>query len=850
VRADARWLQRLLVLGALLATFPTPGSLLDAAPRLSAPLDSSLRVPLTAALLGSGLAGLELEDRVLAVSSVPTAGWRAPKRRSELAEWLSRRGAGELELELARRSDRVHVRAAVEETTGARRVLRDAPTFVAGFLLLVLALALPRSPAHPAVPPLFAVCCASGALLLSQLDVVLPEAPSLVPLPGVRGRLAALAFMLLPASLIHLAARFPGPVARLPGAAVLPYVCWGLAATFAQVHLENAALRNVLDRIAAGAGVGAIALILIGLVASTRGRRPIERARAWAFVTSLLVAAGLVAAALLGSPGHSRWIAATLVLALLVFPSAIAGSILRYGLAPAPPWWSSLSSALRPIARRRSERRRALNASLDGFASAASEAQDWRAVREALLEVVGRLLRPEACTAVDLSGRDFAAALGRDGLALWRSAGMPRAPVRVSSRRRDPSAECAELVVPILPTCGRRLLVVLSGRRDGLPWGPEHEALLQGFAPVTATALDAVAKRAELTRRVVEKTRTLRRAVEDRERLLCAARKIGEAESADEVHAVLSQLCEGAGRSEGSGALAVSVRAPSGASRLVAIGGVDRVRARELRPQLETAAAFAELAMARLELLAELKREVERQAGELAESRSRRLHAEFVRGVAHELRKPLEELTRRVDAVGSRAIPELGADLAAAAHAGSELSRRLDLLLVHSGLRLDLQRVDLLALAREKLASARRLAPDRTFALDSELQRLPLIGDPCRLASVLENLLDNAVRATLAGQRITVRARLEASRLGRELAVLEVVDPGCGIPAARRRDIFEPGVSLIPGGFGLGLSLCRQIVKMHGGTLDVASRPGRTVFRATLPQIGRAEGAEEAEDGN
>ncbi|MCZ7618379.1 MAG: ATP-binding protein [Myxococcota bacterium] len=58
--------------------------------------------------------------------------------------------------------------------------------------------------------------------------------------------------------------------------------------------------------------------------------------------------------------------------------------------------------------------------------------------------------------------------------------------------------------------------------------------------------------------------------------------------------------------------------------------------------------------------------------------------------------------------------------------------------------------------------------------------------------------------------------------------------------------MFEPGVGFGPNGFGLGLSLCRQIVRLHGGTIEVASRPGATVFRIRLPQFRSGE----SDDGN
>lgn len=804
-----RRLQRAGVLAVLLAVLPTPGSLWHAPPRAAVPVDPALRVPLSAVLLGSGRHGFALEDRLLAVSS-PAVGGSAPRTRADLDAWVLRTGARHLDVEVAGRSGRE--RLDVVRETGAHRILRDAPTFLAGLLLLGLAFVLPRSPAHPAVPPLFAASCVTGALLLAQLDLVIGDASSLLPVPGIRARVGAAAFMLLPAAWIHLAARFPGPAARLPGAAVLPYACWGVAAVFAQVHLEDAALRNVLDRMALGAGAGALMLVLVGLLAE-RPQRPIERARVAVLFGSVAVAAGFGVAAWWGSPAEAGWAAASLVVALVVFPFGVAGSILRYGLAELPSWFRRLVAASRPVARRRYERERQLRASLDRFAQAASEAAGWRTVRAALLETVNERLQPESCTVLDLAAPGSSrTCLERAGVRLWSEAGAARGPVRVTRRREDPDQHHAELVVPILPACGRRLLVVLSGRRDGLPWAASDERMLLSFVPVALTALDAAAKRDELARRVDEQTATLQRGVEDRERLLEAAREIGEAERVEEVRSVLARLRGELGRG-----------AP-----------------------LETAAVLAELACARLELLAGLRHEVECQAGELALQRSRRLHAEFVRGVAHELRKPLDALVRQLDLAGRRSARG-ATDLTAARRAGAELGRRLDLLLVHSGLCLDRQRFDLIDVARRGVAAARELASDRSITLDPARSRLPVIGDPARLASVLENLLDNAIRATRPGQPITVRVGT-AIRNGAPLAVLEIEDEGCGIPPDRLEQIFEPGVSLLPGGFGLGLALCRQIVEMHGGTLEVTSGLGRTVFRATWPRVAHAAAAEDVEN--
>ncbi|MCP5057367.1 MAG: HAMP domain-containing histidine kinase, partial [bacterium] len=234
---------------------------------------------------------------------------------------------------------------------------------------------------------------------------------------------------------------------------------------------------------------------------------------------------------------------------------------------------------------------------------------------------------------------------------------------------------------------------------------------------------------------------------------------------------------------------------------------------------------------------------VERQAAEIAEIKSQRLHAEFVRGVAHELRKPTEEVRHRVEELSASLAPEFSAGLRRIRAASREMSRRLDLLLFHSGLRLDLQRIDLVCVVDDAIEATRVGCPDRNYEVDHELVRLPMLGDPSRLLSVIENLLDNAVKATDAGQTILVRTSLEAGGEQRGSQVrLEVVDAGRGIPPDQLEEIFHPGVGLEPSGFGLGLSLCREIVRKHAGTIDVVSKPGRTIFCIQLPQFHSREG--------
>ncbi len=103
-----------------------------------------------------------------------------------------------------------------------------------------------------------------------------------------------------------------------------------------------------------------------------------------------------------------------------------------------------------------------------------------------------------------------------------------------------------------------------------------------------------------------------------------------------------------------------------------------------------------------------------------------------------------------------------------------------------------------------------------------------VMGDPDRLMQVLDNLLDNALKFTEAGGRVTLTSQVT----GEDLQI-HVIDTGQGIPAEEQKRIFERFYQVDkarPGGevrgYGLGLSISQQIVAAHGGTLSVTSQPG------------------------
>ncbi len=147
--------------------------------------------------------------------------------------------------------------------------------------------------------------------------------------------------------------------------------------------------------------------------------------------------------------------------------------------------------------------------------------------------------------------------------------------------------------------------------------------------------------------------------------------------------------------------------------------------------------------------------------------------------------------------------------------------------------------VDLVGLVREALNGWQA---DRKHLLRLESAESELWGwwDANRLARLVDNLLDNAIKYSPAGGAITVRVGLEDAD-DRQWALLEVGDQGIGIPAAELPHIFEPfhrahNVTGAVGGIGLGLWGCRAVVEQHGGTLSVMSREGDgTTFTVRLP---------------
>jgi signal transduction histidine kinase len=139
-----------------------------------------------------------------------------------------------------------------------------------------------------------------------------------------------------------------------------------------------------------------------------------------------------------------------------------------------------------------------------------------------------------------------------------------------------------------------------------------------------------------------------------------------------------------------------------------------------------------------------------------------------------------------------------------------------------------IERCDPIEIARQKVESARTHVPENVeLSFDAPGRLPPVAADPSQLGQVLSNLLDNAVKYSPEGGAISV----ELSSADRHVR-FAVSDRGLGVPAAERERIFEkfyrldPGMSRGIGGTGLGLYICRELVRRVGGRIWVEQGQG------------------------
>jgi signal transduction histidine kinase len=248
----------------------------------------------------------------------------------------------------------------------------------------------------------------------------------------------------------------------------------------------------------------------------------------------------------------------------------------------------------------------------------------------------------------------------------------------------------------------------------------------------------------------------------------------------------------------------------------------------------------------------ELEQRVAERTAELARALEKqqeldRLRSEFIRNVSHELRTPLALALGHAKLLEAGVLgelqPEQHESVAVIARRTRLLSKMMDNFAAIIDTETELQRrpVDLVELVHRLLTDSQVRATIEQADLTLSVKvapDVPLVsGDPVQLQRVVDNLLNNAFKFTPAGGRVAVRLRHEEENLA-----LEVADTGIGIPADQSERIFERYYQIDGsttrryGGIGLGLALVKEIIKAHGGVVEVKSEVGEgSTFTVTLP---------------
>lgn len=223
------------------------------------------------------------------------------------------------------------------------------------------------------------------------------------------------------------------------------------------------------------------------------------------------------------------------------------------------------------------------------------------------------------------------------------------------------------------------------------------------------------------------------------------------------------------------------------------------------------------------------------------------LKSEFLASVSHELRTPLHTIIGFADLLGEetegslndrqrRFLQHIRAD---SEHLLGLINDVLDVSRMEAGgLRMHAQELRIGAAIEEALHAVQPFANQyKVVIARGELADACVMADPVRLRQVLDNLLTNGVKFTPAQGTVTVSAVVEGARV-----LVTVADTGIGIPPEERERIFEKFYQAgnttkgVRQGTGLGLTICKQLVDMQGGSIWVESEPGRgSRFYFTLP---------------
>ncbi len=248
-----------------------------------------------------------------------------------------------------------------------------------------------------------------------------------------------------------------------------------------------------------------------------------------------------------------------------------------------------------------------------------------------------------------------------------------------------------------------------------------------------------------------------------------------------------------------------------------------------------------------------LEQRVQERTAELREALERlselsKMKANFVANISHELRTPVTHVKGYLELLITESLGPLTDEQRHALQVSQKAAARLeslieDLIMFSLASRGEMsikqEGIDIRRIASLAVKSASQRAEERGVELQFVAnEKVPLVqGDAEKIAWVLNQLIDNAIKFTSSGGRVIVRLSEE----GANLVMVSVTDTGIGIPADRLNEVFEPfhqlngSATRRAGGTGLGLSLVRQIVEAHGSMIEVQSVEGKgSTFRFPL----------------
>ncbi|HEU5013274.1 MAG TPA: PAS domain S-box protein [Roseiflexaceae bacterium] len=252
----------------------------------------------------------------------------------------------------------------------------------------------------------------------------------------------------------------------------------------------------------------------------------------------------------------------------------------------------------------------------------------------------------------------------------------------------------------------------------------------------------------------------------------------------------------------------------------------------------------------------EQREQLRLQEQQLAHERETRAHIEalahvrneFLTVTAHELRTPVTSLlgytqllkrrTERGLSNAERVQHTLNIVMKQALRLDRLTNMLLDLTrLEDQQLVLALQPVDLHVVVVQAVDELQMVSEQHTLSIHADSEPLVVEGDEFRLEQIVYNLLQNAIKYSPAGGDITIDLRREHDQ-----AVLAVTDPGFGIPADELPHVFDrfyraTNVSFQHiSGMGIGLYIVKELVMLHGGTIEAQSVAGQgSTFTVTLP---------------